>query len=143
MNIDFETLMIAFGFGKNSFLIGIICLVLMLGNFTGGLLKSIFLSHGGPIRERPLTKRTSFRFVMVTEIIIIVYAIYYHIVLVPGITTAQVIYWITVFIASPLLAATGAQLTYVAFAGKIDKLRKQGLALDRGERSQAMAEEFD
>ena len=143
MDIDFETLMIAFGFGKNTFLIGIICLVLMLGNFTGGLLKSIFLSHGGPIRERPLTKRTSFRFVMVTEIIIIVYAIYYHIVLVPGITTAQVIYWITVFIASPLLASTGSQLIYVAFAGKIDKLRKQGLALDRGERSQAMAEEFD
>ena len=143
MDIDLETLMMGFGFGKNTFLIGIICLVLMLGNFTGGLLKSIFLSHGGPIRERPLTKRTSFRFVMVTEIIIIVYAIYYPIVLVPGITTAQVIYWITVFIASPLLAATGAQLTYVAFAGKIDKLRKQGLALDRGERSQAMAEEFD
>lgn len=143
MDMDFEIIIKTFGFGKNSFLIGIICLVLMLGNFTGGLLRSIFLSHGGPIRERPLTKRTSFRLVMVTEIIIIVYAIYYHIVLVPGITTAQIIFWVTVFLAAPLLAATGAQLTYVAFASKIEKLKKQGLANERGERSQAMAEEFD
>ena len=138
-----DTFMTSFGFGKNTFIIGIICLVVLLGNFTGGLIRSIHLSQGGPIRERPLTKRTSFRIVIVAELLIFVYAGYYHTVLVPGITTPQMVYWTFIFLAAPLLAAIGAQLTYVAFAGKIDKLRKQGLALDRGERSQAMAEEFD
>ncbi len=143
MDMDFETFIMAFGFGKNTFIIGIICLVVLLGNFVGGLLSNILISHGGPIRERPLTKRTSFRMVMVVVILIVVYAIYYHVALVPGITTAQIVFWATVIHASPLLAAIGAQLTYVAFASKIKKLKKEALRLDRGEGSQAMAKEFD
>ena len=141
--MDMETFMMSFGFGRNTFIIGIICLVVMLGNFVGGLLPNILLSQGGPIRERPMTKRTSFRIVLVTEMMIVVYAIYYHIVLVPGINTAQIIYWTFIFLVSPLLAALGAQLTYVTFAKKIKKLKKEALVLDREERSQAISDEID
>ena len=100
-----DVFMTSFGFGKNTFIIGIICLVVLLGNFVGGLLKSILVSQARSKNERPLTQRTSFRIVMVVEALIIVYAIYYHIVLVPGINTAQIIYWATVIFAAPLLAA--------------------------------------
>ena len=71
------------------------------------------------------------------ELLIFVYAGYYHTVLVPGINTTQIIYWAFVFLASPLLAALGAQLTYVAFASRNDELKEGALDLDREERSQA------
>ena len=115
-----DVFMTSFGFGKNTFIIGIICLVVLLGNFVGGLLSNILASQGAPKEVRPLTQRTSFRIVMMGEASIIVYAIYYHIALVPGINTAQIIYWIFVVLAAPLLAALGAQLSYVAFASKDD-----------------------
>ncbi len=138
-----DVFMTSFGFGKNTFIIGIICLVVMLGNFVGGLISNILRSQGGPIRKRTLTQRPSFRIVMVAELLIFVYAGYYHTVLVPGINTAQIIYWAFVFLASPLLAAIGAQLTYVAFAKKIEELKEEFLDLEREERSQANSEDFD
>ena len=63
----------------------------MLGNFAGGLISNILLSQGGSIRERTLTQRTSFQIVIVPELLIFVYAGYYHTVLVPGINTTQII----------------------------------------------------
>lgn len=138
-----DVFMTSFGFGRNTFIIGIICLVVMLGNFVGGLISNILRSQGGPIRERTLTQRPSFRIVMVAELLIFVYAGYYHTVLVPGINTAQIIYWAFVFLVSPLLAAIGAQLTYVAFAKKIEELKEEFLDLEREERSQANSEDFD
>ena len=138
-----DTFMTSFGFGKNTFIIGIICLVVLLGNFTGGLIRSILLSQGGPIRERPLTKRTSFRIVMVAEMLIFVYAGYYHTVLVPGITTPQMVYWTFIFLAAPLLAAIGAQLTYVAFAGKIEELKEEFLDLENEEQSRGDSDDYD
>ena len=139
-----DEFMMSFGFGKNTFVIGIICLVVLLGNFVGGLISNILLSQGGPIRERTMTQRTSFRIVIVAELLIFVYAGYYHTVLVPGIKTAQIIYWAFIFLASPLLAAIGAQLTYVAFASRIEELKKEFLNKEREERSQANSDEdFD
>ena len=85
----------------------------------------------------PYTLRTSFRIVIVAELLIFVYAGYYHTVLVPGINTTQIIYWAFVFLASPLLAVRGAKLSYIAFDSRIDELKDEALDLDREERSQA------
>ena len=61
---------------------------------------------------------------MVSELVLLLYIAYYHAVLVSGIDTAQIIYWGFVILAAPLLAALGAQLTYVAFAAKIEELKQ-------------------
>ena len=64
---------------------------------------------------------------------LIIYVIYYHTVLFPGVETAQMIYWGFIILASPLLAAIGSQLIYIALAAKIKELEKEGRRLERGE----------
>jgi len=130
-----EKFLMSFGFTKDSLIVAIICVVVLLGNFTGGLLSNILLAQGGSIAERKLTEKTSFRLALVSELMLLLYAVYYHAALMRGINTAQVIYWGFTLLAAPLLAALGAQLSYIAFAKKIDKLKAAGREKARAERA--------
>ncbi len=129
-----EEFMESFGFTQETFIIAMLCLVVLLGNFAGGMFSSIIIAFSGPIHERKFTQRTSFRIALVSELVLIVYAIYYHTILVSGIETAQIIFWVFTLFGAPMLAALGAQLTYIAFAAKIEDLKEKGAALDRAER---------
>ncbi len=135
-----ENTLETFGFTQDPATVAILCLLVLLGNFTGGLMANIFVAFGGPIANRKITERTSFRLAMVAELILIVYIGYYHTVLVPGIGTAQVIFWGFTILAAPLLAALGAQLTYVAFASKIEELKKEYRDFEREELGEGPAE---
>jgi hypothetical protein len=121
-----EKAIMMFGFTKDSLVVAIICLVVLLGNFTGGLISNILLVQGRTIKERKLTEKTSFRLALVSELMLVMYAVYYHVALVPGINAAQMIYWTFTLLAAPVLAMFGAQLSYVAFAKKIEALKKKG-----------------
>ncbi len=132
-----------FGFTQDSTVVAIFCILVLLGNFTGGLFANIFTAFGGPIAERKLTERTGFRLAMVSELILILYIAYYHTVLVSGIDTAQLIYWGFTLLAAPLLAALGAQLTYVAFASKIEELKKEYRDFESGEEGEEGADDED
>ena len=131
--IGIEEFMKTFGFTADAFTIVIICALVLLVNFAGGLFSQIILAFGGPIHERKLTQRTSFRLALVSELFLIIYIVYYHTVLIPGFETAQIIYWAFILLASPLLAAIGAQLIYVALSDKIEGLKKEGRRIERGE----------
>lgn len=125
--MDFFELVQTFGFSKNDTeTIAIVSLLVLLGNFSGGLMSNILVAFGGPIHERKITERTSFRLTLVAELIFLVYIIYYETAL-SGTTfgTAQIIYWGYLLLAAPLLAALGAQLTYLAFSAKIEGLKKE------------------
>ncbi len=128
-----EEFMRTFGFSVDAFTIVIICVLVMLGNFAGGLFSKIIQAFGGPITELNLTQRTSFRLLCLSELFLIGFIVYYHTMLNTGIETAQIIYWVFIVLASPLLAAIGAQLIYVAFADKIEGLKKEGRRIARGE----------
>ena len=128
-----EDFMGTFGFTADALTIIIICSLVLMLNFAGGLFSQIILAFGGPIHERKITQRTSFRLALMSELFLIVYIVYYHTVLVPGIEAAEIIYWVFILLASPLLATIGAQLIYVALADKIDGLKKEGRRIDRGE----------
>ena len=128
-----EDFMETFGFTADAFTIIIVCSLVLMLNFAGGLFSQIILAFGGPIHERKLTQRTSFRLAMVSELMLIVYIAYYHTVLVPGIEAAEIIYWVFIVLAAPLVAAIGAQLIYVALSDKIEALKKEGRRIDRGE----------
>ena len=132
-----EEFMESFGFTQETFIIAMLCLVVLLGNFAGGMFSSIILAFSGPIHERKITQRTSFRLALVSELVLIVYAVYYHAVLVSQSDAGQVIFWVFTLFAAPVLAALGAQLTYIAFAAKIEELKEKGKALDRAERSES------
>ena len=126
-----EEFMGSFGFKEEPLILLIICILALLLNFTGGLFTNIIRGMGGPIFEKSLMSRTSFRLALVAELFLIIYIVYYHTVLVPGLETAQMIFWGFMVLAAPLLALIGAQLTYVAFAGKIEDLKKQAIRMER------------
>ena len=123
----------SFGFTKDPFTVLIISVVVLLANFAGGLFSNIILAFGGPIREKKMVQRTSFRLAIFSELFLIIYIVYYHMALGIALGAAAIIYWVFIFLAAPLLAAIGAQLIYVALADKIEKLKKEGRRIDRGE----------
>ena len=134
-----EDFMKTFEFTADALTIVIICALVLMLNFAGGLFSQIILAFGGPIHERKMFQRTSFRLALLSELFLIVYIVYYHTVLVPGIEAAEIIYWAFILLAAPLLAAIGAQLIYIALADKIEGLKKEGRRIDRGE--EAMEDE--
>ncbi len=123
----------SFGFTEDAFTVAIISVVVLLANFAGGLFSNIILAFSGPIRERKLIQRTSFRLSIFSELFLIIYIGYYHMALGIALETAGFIYWIFILLAAPLLAAIGAQLIYVALSDKIEELKKAGRRIDRGE----------
>ena len=123
----------SFGFAKDPFTIVIICVVVLLANFAGGLFSNIILAFGGPIREKKMVQRTSFRLAIFSEMFLIIYIVYYHMALDIALGAAAIIYWVFIFLAAPLLAAIGAQLIYVALSDKIEKLKKEGRRIDSGQ----------
>lgn len=131
-----EKFLMSFGFAKDSLIVAIVCLLVLLGNFTGGLMSNILLAQGGPIRARKLTEKTSFRLALVSELMLLIYAVYYHAAVTQAINTAQIIYWGFTLMAAPLLAMLGAQLSYVAFAKKINKLKADHRNKERAERAE-------
>lgn len=131
-----EKLIMSFGFTRDSTVIAIICVVVLLGNFAGGLMSNIILAQGKMIRERKLLEKTSFRLVVVSDLMLLIYAVYYHAMLVQSVNVAQLVYWAFTLIAAPLLAALGAQASYLAFAKKIEALKKKG-------RKKALAEQAE
>ena len=140
--LGLEDFMKSFGFTQETFIIAMLCMVVLLGNFAGGMFSNIILAFGGPIHERGLTQRTSFRLALVSELVLIVYAVYYHAVLVGEIEMGQVIYWIFNLVAAPLLAALGAELTYMAFASKLEELKEEGENLDNPRDPEAPQEDI-
>lgn len=130
-----------FGFTKYSTIIAIVCMVSLLGNFFGGLMTSILLAHGGAIRELPLTQRTSFRLAVFAQALVIIYAVFYHGFLVGSINTAQAFLWGFTLLASPLLAAFGAQLIYIVYAKKIDEKKQEYRDRQRAEQEAQTAEQ--
>lgn len=131
---DFFDLIQSFGFSRNDKeTIGIVSLLILLGNFSGGLMSNILIAFGGPIKERKLIERTSFRLAMVSELIFLVYIIYYQAALSStAVTTAQLIYWGYLLAAAPLMAALGGQLMYLAFSGKIEELKQEYKDIEMG-----------
>ncbi len=139
-----EDFMGTFGFTVDAFTIVIVCVVVLLANFAGGLFTSIIHAFGGPIREKNIFQRTPFRLAIFSELFLIMYIVYYHMALDIPLEAAGIIYWVFILLAAPLLAAIGAQLIYVALSDKIEGLKKEGRRIERGEEAVEGEEgEFD
>ncbi len=127
----FEELIASFGFREGPFIVAILCIVVLLFNFTGGLFSNIILAMSGhQIIERPLVQRTSFRLAAASEFFFLAYIVYYHAVATSEIVIAQVIFWIFTVIVAPLLAMIGAQISYLGFKAKIEELKSEDYAIE-------------
>ena len=141
---DFEEFIVSFGFKEDPFLVAILCIVVLLVNFTGGLFSNIILAMSGrPIVGRPLLQRTSFRLAAASEFLFLCYIGYYHFILTSGIVVAQAIFWAFFIIAAPLLAMIGAQIGYLGFKKKIDELKSEEYALEREQGSEEVTADPD
>ena len=139
---DLEAFIVSFGFKEEPFIIFILCIVVLLVNFTGGLFSNIILAMSGrPIVERPFFRRTSFRMAAASEFLFLCYIGYYHFVLTSGIVIAEVIFWNFFILAAPLLAMIGAQIGYLGFKKKIEELKSEEYALKREQGSEEMEAE--
>jgi len=128
---NFEELIVSFGFKEGPFIIVILCIMVLLVNFMGGLFSNIMLAmRSKPVVERSLVKRISFQLAASSEFFFIAYIVYYHTVLTAGIAFAQGIYWIFFLLAAPLLAMLGAQIGYLTQKKKIDKLKSKKYATE-------------
>ena len=137
---DFEEFIVSFGFREGPYIIAILCIVVLLGNFTGGLIGNIMRAMSGrPIVERPFFQRTPFRLAAASEFSFIVYIVYYHTVLTSGIVIAQAIFWTFSILAAPLLAMIGAQIGYLGFKTKIEELKSEDYAIETQQGSEEVA----
>ena len=136
----FEEIFVSFGFKDGPLIVAYLCILILLGNFMGGLISNILLAlRGSPIVKRKLTNHMSFRLTLTSELCLVVYVIYYHAVLITEITWTQAFYWLFVLLAAPLLAALGAQSSYLIYAKKINELKFQSIENEKLECVEKMA----
>ncbi len=136
---DFEAFIVSFGFKEEPFIIFILCIVVLLVNFTGGLFSNIILAmRTRPIVERWFYQRTSFHLAASSEFFFLCYIGYYHTVLTSGIVIAQAIFWNFFVMAAPVLAMIGAQIGYLSQKKKIDKLKSEKYATEWEQESEGM-----
>ncbi len=140
----FEEFMESFGFREGPFIVVILCIVVLLCCFMGGIFSNIILAmRSRPIVKRPFFQRPSFRLAAAVEFIFIAYIVYYHTVLTSGIVLAQVIFWNFTLMAAPLLAMFGAQVGYLTHKKKIDKLKSKKYAMEEQQQSEEMDADTD
>lgn len=113
-----------FGFTKYEFIITTISFLLLMSNFCGGLLYNVIRAHGRPQKERPLKDRISFRLFLLSWFFILLFAVYYHTVLISNVTIAHMAFWGVTLVLAPALASFGAQISYVIFQKKIEANKK-------------------
>ncbi len=141
---DFEEFIVSFGFKEGPFIIAILCIMVLLCSFTGGLFSNIILAMTGrKIVERSFFQRPSFRLAAAAEFFFLAYIVYYHTVLTSGIVLAQAIFWNFTLMAAPLLAMLGAQIGYLTHKKKIDKLKSKKYGMEDQQLSEEMDDDAD
>ncbi len=131
--------LLLFGFTELTYMIGVVCMLTLLGNFLGGLLHGILLAYGGPIKPRKLFDRMSVRMSIASELFILSFALYYHIMLIEDLVIAHLVYWAFALLAGPILAFIGSQITHLIFAKKIEaneKAYKDWVKFKRGQKAE-------
>lgn len=126
-----------FGFSQMQTMIILISLVFLLTNFLGGFLNSIFLAFGGAIKRRKAMDRMSVRLILLSELFVLLWAFYYHAMVVVTVSIEHIVYWIATLLVAPLLAFIGSQITGLIFQKKIKanyKAYAQVLARRRAKR---------
>lgn len=120
MFAELKPVLEGFGFTHLHTMISMVCLLMFLGNFMGGLLASIMNAYGGPQKPRKMTDKISFRLCLSSELFLMIFAAYYHFWLIEDIQLPHIVYWISTLLISPLLAYIGAQITFLIYQKKIE-----------------------
>ena len=111
----------SFGFTEHQSIITLVSILALLSNFLGGIMNSLFLAYGGPQTKVKLTQRLSFRMFLATEVVVGVFAFYYHALMVNMVTISHVVYWGAAMVLMPFLAVIGSQIVHVIYDKRISQ----------------------
>ncbi|MCK4939872.1 MAG: hypothetical protein KAR80_06205 [Rhodospirillaceae bacterium] len=121
---SFIDILVAFGFRELQEWIVAICSFMFMLSLLGGMISALFVINSKLLKPPKLTTRISFRMFILSEIILIFAAGYYHTFMVGHISGAHVVYWIAAVMMMPLLSVIGAQVMYIIFSGKMKAKKK-------------------
>lgn len=133
----FNDLVGVFGFDRYTSIIAAVSLTALLGCLCGGIAGSVLRAYSGSIRPTGLFGKTSFRLIVVLEVMLIGFAAYYHTLMVGRLETGQIIFWVFTLLALPVLGVIGSQIGYLLFRQKIDANIKSGMAGQHGAKRSA------
>ncbi len=135
-----ESVLNLFHFTEFQYYIAVFCTVIFLGNFLGGLIYGLILAYGGPIRPRRLTHRIAFRWCLFSDLVLILFALYYHAALIRLLEPSHVVFWLFSLIATPILAYISSEITGLIFRKRIAANRREyqrRVAAGKGTRGRA------
>lgn len=124
----FDHLAQAFGFSRYNVLITAVSVTALLACLCGGIAGRVLQAHGGAIRPRSMLGKTSFRLIVVLEVLLMGFAAYYHGLMIGRLDPGHIVFWVFTLTAMPVLGVIGAQLGYLMFRRKIDIKRQAGRA---------------
>ena len=129
----------AFSFTEMQAWIASISALMFSISLLGGIISALMFINSNRLRQRPLKDRISYRLFIISEVILVIFILYYHAFMIETITVSHAIYWASAVMMMPLLAIIGSQSIQVVFSGRL-KAKKEALArrerAERAKRSQ-------
>jgi len=141
MGDGFITLLKAFGFKELHTWIAVISALLFSFNLLGGILTGLMVVNSSRLVQRPLKERISFRLFLLSEIMLLIFVLYYHTFMIETISTSHIIYWCSAVMIMPLLAIIGSQTIQVIYSGRTkakQEAHKRQQQAERAKRTQEM-----
>lgn len=127
----------AFGFSRYTVLIAAISLTALLACLCGGIAGSVLQAHGGAIRPVSMFRKTSFRLIVVLEVLLLGFATYYQALMVGRLEQGHMVFWAFTLLSAPIFGVIGAQIGYLLFRRKIDIKVQAGEAKSRAAKRRA------
>ena len=119
MGETYIDLLKAFGFKEMQIWIATMSALLFSANLLGGILSALMFVNSSALRPRPLKERISFRLFLLSEVVLLIFVLFYHAFMIERMSVSHVIYWISAMMMMPLLAIIGSQAIQVAFSGRV------------------------
>lgn len=113
------------------------CLVMLLGNLVGGLLSTVLHAFEKPAAPRIFIHKPSARLFVISEIVFIAFAVYFHTIDKHNFTNWEMGYWIATILMAPIFAIVGSQISKIALAEKLAANRRAWQKIDAKRKAKA------
>lgn len=136
MTETYLNLLKAFSFTEMQAWIGSISALMFSSCLLGGIVSALMFLNSKRLQPRPLNERISYRLFIISEVILVIFILYYHALMIETITVSHAIYWFSAIMMMPLLAIIGSQSVLVVFSGRMKQKKEALKRREKAERAQ-------
>jgi len=86
------------------------CIIILAANFGGGILSTVLYAFESAVVVRKMSDKPSFRLFVMSEVVFVVFLLYYYTVAGGRLINTEVGFWAASIVIAPLLAVIGAQI---------------------------------